>query len=645
MVTRNEPTRYEGVEYRLQFTALGMAAAFVILALQCWNLQVIRTEEFTAMATDNQITTIKLPSNRGIIYGRNGEILADNRASTDVVIVPGECKDSDGNSQLDTTLPKLARLLNISEDALRGKIENQRSYPFSQIVVKQEVSDADRIRIEEHSYALPGVFTDVKPQRRYLHGETGGQLLGYLGLISPTELETWGEVENYDQNDWVGKGGLERMYESSLRSFDGSAVVTQHARGSAQLRTGRQGNVVVASHDTRGHIMQELADQREDPIPGQDLHTTLDIDLQRYCEELLKGIQGSIVVLEVDTGGVLAMASSPSNFDPTVFVSPSRSGERQALLTQKPSPMRNRSYQENSAPGSVFKIMVAVAALEEGIVNKDTTYFCGGRYQGPSEAGSPRCHGRHGQTDMINAIAYSCDVYFYNVGNKMGIDKIHEWALKMGYGEKTGLDLPGEVAGIMPNKAWKQNHFRELPRGDRIWFPVETLHASIGQGYVTTTPLQNAVMIASVLNGGKVVVPHLAQGSYQQPIDLGIKQSTLDLVIAGMRKCITDPNRGTGRHINPTPLKVIGKTGTAQIAEKKHTEHYEDENDIPMELRDDAWFACSALDVEPRISVCIYYKHGLHGGTGAGPYGKKVLEYFYGREEQDAMVLAQGGAG
>ncbi len=641
MSTRNEPTRYEGVEYRIQFLALGLAAAFGLLCFQCWNLQVIQYEAINQQAENNQVRPIALPSNRGTIYGRGDVILADNRACTDIVFTPGECTDDAGQSRVDEVIVKLADLLDLSDEALREKVEAS-GHPFEQIVIKQEVTEADRIRIQEHAFALPGADTVVKPQRRYLHGETGGQLLGYLGLISPKELETWGEENDYDQNDWVGKGGLERMYESSLRSFDGSAMVTQHAWGSAQLRTSQHGNIVVASHDTGGHLMQELEGLRKDPIPGQPLYTTLDIDLQKYCEQLLKGIEGAIVVLEADTGGVLALASSPSNFDPTIFISPSRSSERVALMKQKPSPMRNRCYQENSAPGSTYKIMLATAALEEGIIDKNTTFFCGGSFKLPNVNRPWGCHGRHGQTDIVNAIAYSCDVFFYNVGYKMGIERMHDWGVKMGLGVNTGLDLPGEEAGIMPNAAWKAQYFKDKDRSEQIWYDGETLNSSIGQGYVTTTPLQCAVMQACVLNGGKLVVPHLARDEFQIPIELNLKQSTLDLVMQGMRKCITDPNRGTGRHIMPSPLKFVGKTGTAQIASKQFTKDMEDD-EIPYNMRDDAWFIASVLDVEPRVSVCIFFKHGLHGGTGAGPYGKKVLEYFYGREDNAPVVLAQEG--
>jgi penicillin-binding protein 2 len=622
---------------RVQWIAVAIALAMCLLCFKFWQLQIVEMHEYAELARDNQVWEKRLPSDRGMIYGRDGVVMADNRASADIVFVPGECTEE----ELPGVIEKISKLVNVPAEAIHSRVEAAKGAPFSQVFIKRDVTRADRIRVEEHSAALPGVLTVVRPQRRYLHGEVGGQVLGFLGQISQSELESL-KLEDYGQGDIVGKGGIERVYETDLRGHDGYAVVTKYATGRPQLETDRRGIPKVSSRDSEGHLLREEG-ARQSPVPGEPIYLTLDVDLQRHCEETLNGQVGSIVVLNADTGAIYALASNPS-FDPNVFVTRDPNCEnpetldncaRLALLkAPEPNPMFSRAYRENYPPGSVYKVLLAAAALEEGVIDEHTSYYCPGHFQ--LGAGGHRWHcwrrTGHGTVAVREALAFSCDVFFYNVGLKLGVNRIVSWSNKLGLGVKTGIDLPGEITGLIPSPDWKAKLFEGKAPSEKKWYDGDTVNLSIGQGSASATPLQNAVMMASIVNGGKRVRPYLNEALGPEISEPLISDGHIQIIEEGMRMCVekkAPPPTGTGKEAAVDGIVVIGKTGSAQIMSLKHHEKFATEEDIPYEFRDHAWFVAGVLDQEPRIAMCILVEHGHHGSSAAAPLAKGVIEYFY----------------
>jgi penicillin-binding protein 2 len=637
MPKEQEPRRYEGVEMRVQWIALTIAVAMCVLCMKFWQLQIVEMHEYAELARDNQVWEKRLPSDRGMIYGRNGMVMADNRASADIVFVPGECPEE----QREDVCRKLESLVNVPAEGILQRVEEQKGAPFSQVFVKRDVTRSDRIRVEEHSAALPGVVTVVRPQRRYLQGETGGHILGFLGQINQTELDSLKE-NGYQQGDIVGKGGVERQYETELRGQDGFAVVTKYATGRPQLETDRRGIPRVAARDSEGHLLREEG-TRSNPVPGDPVYLTLDVDLQRHCEDLLRKDIGAIVVLNADTGAVYALASMPT-FDPNVFVTRDPNCERPETLENcerlallrapDPNPMFSRAYRENYPPGSVYKVLLAAAALEEGIIDEHSSYFCPGHFQLGGGGRKWHCWRRsgHGTVAVREALAFSCDVFFYNVGLKLGVDKIVEWSHKLGMGVKTGIDLPGEIKALIPSREWKQEMFEGKPEWERNWYQGDTVNLSIGQGSASATPLQNTVMMAAIVNGGYRVRPYLNETLGPQVSERILSDRTIQIVQEGMRMCVekkSPPPTGTGKEAAVDGVVVIGKTGSAQVMSLKHHEQFATEEDIPYEFRDHAWFVAGVLDKEPRIALCILVEHGHHGSSAAAPLAKDIIEFFY----------------
>ncbi len=640
---RKGPERYPGVVWRLQLFAICVAVALGLLAWQLWQVQIVRQAEFTEQARDNMVRPQRLESDRGIIYGRNGNIIADNRAATDIVFVPGECPQD----AREAVAQRIDSLFNVEAAWLLERAEALQREPFTQITLKPDATRSDLVRVEELNHLLPGVISIARPQRRYHYGETAGAILGYLGEVNQAELEAWSDL-GYRMGDVVGKAGIELQYEHLLQGQDGFMMVTKYAAGRPQLRTNRIGLPVVAAYDSLGQPLEEL--NRRDPEPGQALHLTLDMPLQAFCEQRLRetGSVGAIVVLEADTGAVLAMASNPT-YDPSVFVTHGRGRERMALLEDSDRrPMAHRAYRAHYPPGSVYKILVAAAALEEGVVTPETSYYCPGHFQLGGRGHRWRCWRRsgHGNVAMVDALAYSCDVYFYNVGLKLGVDKIAEWSNRFGLGVPTGLDLPGELPGLIPTRAWKAALHADQPVWEQRWYDGETVNLSIGQGDATSTPLQCAVLMASVMNPGRRVRPFLNQAVGPLDTPRLLSDETLRVVQEGLRQCVVDgppAPTGTGQRAHLEGYDILGKTGTAQTVSLRHIQDYATVEDIPYEKRHHAWFVAGVMDREPNIAIAILIEHGHSGGKAAAPFAAEVISYFYEGDAQRA-IMAQAEA-
>jgi penicillin-binding protein 2 len=639
----NAPVRYVGVENRIQLMALVMTLAFGILCVQFWRLQVMNLSHFREMAEDNRVQTARISADRGVIYGRNDVILADNRASADIILVPGECPKERRVEVCET----LESLIGVSSEGLLQQCHTYRRSPFFQIVVKADVAKFERVRVEEHAYQLPGVSIVAHSRRRYVYGRTGGQLLGSLGEIGEKELRQW---KGYHIRDMIGRRGAEFMYEDLLHGQDGFVHVTQYASGRPQMRTDRLGKPYFAHRDSEGNLIEEA--YREDPVSGQALYLTVDIGLQAKCEELLLGKVGAIVVLDSDTGAVLSMASSPG-YNPNIFVNRDPNNERGKLLSAESNPMLNRAYRENYAPGSVFKIALAAAALEEDIIDEHTTFFCPGSFRLPNVSRPWYCwkRGGHGKVSIEEALAYSCDVFFYNVGRElslidetMGVDKIAQWAQQFGLGIKTGIDLPQEITGLIPTKAWKWEFNSDKERSERSWYPGETINLSIGQGSATTTPLQNAVMMAVIANGGRRVRPYLRRDRGPELSEKFLRSESVEIITRGMQMCVekdAPPPTGTGKSAHVPGFVILGKTGTAQVASLSVRQKYdENDEDIPYRLRHHAWFVAGVLNREPRIALCILVEHGDSASNVAAPLAREIITSFY---DADALRVASKG--
>ncbi|HOV76065.1 MAG TPA: penicillin-binding protein 2 [Candidatus Hydrogenedentes bacterium] len=647
------PSKKGGSEFRdKRIYSLGAALTllFAILATRLWDLQIVHWAEYRQKAEFNRLHPQRLKAPRGLIYGPDASVvLADNRPACDLVIIPAECREEN----LDDVCGRLERLLRIDAQSLKDKIEKSRRQRqvYRQIVVKQDISKDDLIRVEEYVYALPGVYAVARPQRRYLLGKTAGQILGYLGEINLDELAA---NEQYQLGDLIGRGGLEQMYEEDMHGTDGQLVVNVYASDTRpQLRTDATGQPDIDRIiDSYGRKLKEEPDFRVEPVPGRSIFTTLDVELQAYCEALLEGQVGAIAVLEADTGAVLALASVPC-YDPSVFVTHGRNRQRNEALTAKPNPMVNRCFRETYAPGSTFKVMLATAALEEGVIDEHSTFYCPGFFQLPGVNRRWRCwnHSGHGAVNVVDALAFSCDVFFYNVGLKLGVDKIVEWSHKLGLGVKTGIDLPSEVEGLIPSREWKERQLKKLyPNNpwEWKWYPGNTVNLAIGQGEAAATPLQCAVMMAAIINGGHRVRPYLnkAVGPHVSEPFIGAK--ALEIVRAGMRKCVekeAPAPSGTGKAAKVPGMIVLGKTGSAQMVSLEQHKEYAKEEDIPYALRDHAWFVCGVLDREPKMAICILVEHGHHGSSAAAPLAKQVIEHFYGRARGGNMNIASGGIG
>lgn len=640
LLAKPEKKQIAGFDWRVRLIALGLLIAGGILVARLAHLQIVQGDQYAVQAKENRIHSILLRAQRGTIYGRGGTVLASNRAAYDLFLVPKECQGYE-----EDICARLEHLVGTDADALMGEIEEHRHEPYTQIEVKRDITRTELSRVEEMAYCLPGVGTLVRPQRRYHYGRVGGQLMGWLNEIGRAELD---EMPKYRRGDLIGRAGLEMAYEDTLKGTHGRMVVTRYNLGMPQIRTDAYGNLRMVS-DQRGRRV--VVEDRNDPISGRPIHVSLDIALQAKAEEILGTERGAIVVLNAETGEVLALASMPG-YDPNTFVDADQQHEKRAvaaLLSNKDhlKRMRHRAFQEHYAPGSVFKVMMATAALEEGVITRDTTFFCPGHFSLGNTTWRCWKRGGHGNIAVVDALAYSCDVFFYNVGLELGVERIDAWAEKMGLGTTTGIDLPREDKGLVPSPAWKNVEYAHLNPWDRAWQPGETVNLSIGQGQCALTPLQTAVMMSCIVNGGKRVRPYLDMDLSPQLSEPFISPETIATVREGMRKCVAkhDFPSGTGRRADIEGLFVIGKTGTAQVVSRSAYAGYDDELDIPYNLRDHAWFVAGVLDAEPPIAVAVLFEHGLHGSSGAAPMAGEIIDFFYNKRVTDSIYVADAAEG
>jgi penicillin-binding protein 2 len=605
----------EWYKQRIAGVIICVLAAFVVIFIRLIYLQVIRGNEFRRLSLNNSIRLQSIDPPRGRLYDRNRNLLVDNRPSFDVRIT---LKDAE---PLASTLAKLSQHINIPADALMSKIKQSVGVSaYKPLLLSQDIGRDALAAVEVHKFDLPGVSVNVNLLRNYIYERSAAHLIGYLSEINSEELKS-GAYPDLRSGDLIGKFGAEKVYENHLRG----------KRGGRQVEVNANGLVV--------RILKTV-----DAEPGHNVYLTIDKVLQSRSEELLDGVVGAAVAIEPDSGYILALASSPS-FDQNSFVGGITHQKWDSLISNPFRPMSNRAIQGEYAPGSTYKIITALAGLEEGVIDTETIFFCPGHYRFGNRVYRCWKKGGHGSVDIIKAVEESCDVFFYQVGQRLGVDRLAFYAKAAGLGSPTGIFLDQEARGLIPTAAWKKR------RTGVPWQKGETLSIAIGQGFNLATPLQMAVLVAAVANGGKRYRPmilnsiQLADGQILQerkPKLVGkipVSQSTLDLVKLGLWRVVNAEN-GTARGSRLEDIDISGKTGTTQVISRKEDDPLAEE-DVPIHLRAHAWFVGYAPSEKPTIAVAVVVEHGEHGSGAAAPIAREMIKTYLRKKPVNTQLATQ----
>ena len=552
---------------------------FMVSIVGLFYTQIINYETYKELSERNRIRVLPLEAPRGKMYDRNGILLVSNRIAFDIEVIAKEIEDEE------ETIRVLSKVLKVDKKTISLSMKESHKRPFVPVKIAEDVGKEKAIYAEEILIDLPGVIVTTRPLRNYIYGEDFSHITGYLGKISEEELTRY-KTYGYRMQDLVGKDGIERVYNEYLRGQNG----------------GLQMEV-----DSRGRQLRVLA--VKDPKPGENIYLTIDSELQKFCKNLLSEKAGAIVVIDAKTGATLSLVSSPT-FDPNVFVSSENSRNILKLLNDtKAFPMFDRAIKGTYSPGSVFKIIIAAAALDSGLFNTSSTFSCSGSYRVGDRVFNCWREEGHGTIILEEALKYSCNVFFYQLGILVGPERISEYALKFGLGKATGIDLPGEDSGLVPNESWKQKVLRSP------WFRGETANYAIGQGYLLVTPIQISVALAAIANGGNLARPYVVDriGDVkfrQEDIrEIGIAKDTIDAIREGLFKVVNERG-GTGVYARSKNVIMAGKTGTAQ--NPRGISH--------------AWFAGFAPFEGDSISIVVFLEHGGKGGLDPAKFAKGIAE-------------------
>lgn len=614
----------QSAERRLLFrrgaiAGLFMLALFGVLAGRLAHLQVNSYQHYMTLSQENRIKLVALPPPRGLIYDRNGVVLAENRPSFRLALTPEEVKD------IDATLAQLAEIIDLSEaDISRFRELLSRTRRFEEIPLKLRLTEEDVAQLAVNRHRFPGVEVQAQATRYYPLGEVAAHAIGYVGRINAQELQRLteqGRAADYSGSSHIGKLGIEHYYQDLLHGSVGVEKVETNALG---------------------RVIRTL--ERTPPVPGSDIHLSLDIRLQQAAEEALGDYTGAIVAIAPKTGEILAFVSQP-NYDLNLFVNGIDIETYRSLQEDPGTPLFNRALRGQYPPGSTVKPLVALAALHHGAVRSHDHIYCPGYYTLPGVDHRFRDWKRsgHGRMNLTEAVAQSCDVYFYDLAYKVGIDDLSEFLQEFGLGHRTGIDLTGELPGLMPTRAWKRAN-----RG-QPWFHGETLITGIGQGFMLATPLQLAEATATLANRGIRIRPHLrrAVGApdddsrpapivelQHEPIVLQDMQHWGD-VIESMRQVVhgrTGSARAIGRGL---AYEIAGKTGTAQVFGIAQDAKY-DASKLARELHDHGLFVTFAPIEDPEIALAVVVEHGGSGSGVAAPIARQVLDAYMELKRRDA---------
>lgn len=597
----------EWYKQRVIISMLFVAAAFIVLFVRLFYLQVIKGDELRRLSENNCIRLQSTDPPRGLIFDRNGVLLVDNRPSFDLNIILKDAKP------VKDTIQKLSRIIHVPESELTSKIASDKhSSSYKPIVLKQDIGRDLLAVVETRRYDLPGIGVNIKARRHYINKLSAAHLIGYLGEINSDELKS-SKYSALKPGDYIGKFGIEKAFESFLRG----------KRGGRQVEVNVMGQVV--------GVLKTVEAQA-----GNNIYLTIDHILQQQAETLLKDAAGAVVAMDPGTGHILALASSPP-FDQNLFVNGMSHEQWEALITNPFSPMENKAIQGEYPPASTFKIITAIAGLEEGVVDENFTVYCPGHYKFGNRIYRCWKKGGHGDVDLVKALTESCDVYFYQLGQKLKIDRIASYASSCGLGSPTGINLDHEAAGLIPTSIWKKRH-TGMP-----WQPGETLSVAIGQGYDLVTPLQMVVLTSAVANGGIRYKPlilmeirtgkgkTIIKGEAQAVGKLPISKQTLAMIKKCLWEVVNHP-KGTGRIARIDGIDVSGKTGTAQLVERKDDDT-ESETEISDHHKAHAWFVSYAPSIDPKIAVAVIVEHGEHGSSAAAPIARDIIKTYLKKDE------------
>jgi penicillin-binding protein 2 len=561
-------------------------ALFFVLIIRLWQLQILQGNEYRKLSEENRLRVVKVAAPRGIIYDRNGIPLVKNTPYYSVSLNPQVLERVD--------LAALAELLKVDRDSLAERVKEYAGRSlYEPLKLKEGLSTKEIALIEARRSDFPGLSIDVDVTREYLFGSVGSHLIGYLG--KPNEFQAQSpDFKDVPSDAFIGQWGVERLYDKQLRGTPGGKVIEVDALGrELRLLEGRS------------------------PMRGNDVWLAMDIQVQKEAEDAFGDKTGAMVAIKPDTGELVVLISKPS-FDPNMFARGIKKKQWEELNQNRRLPLLNRALQSQYPPGSTFKIVTAVAGLEEGAIDEHARVTCnGGISYGKWHFGCWRKTG-HGTVSLQRALVESCDVYFYDVGRKLGIDKIAVYARELGLGNGSGLQLVKERRGLVPDTKWKEGTRHQQ------WYLGETFNASIGQGYVATTPFQMAQLTSTFANGGYVYRPSLLKMA-DKPVPEGkvkIKQETLDTVKRGLCGVVNESG-GTGYAAKSSLVSICGKTGTAQVVGLRKESKY-----LPEMQRDHAWFVAFAPAETPEIALSVMVEHGGHGGAAAAPIAKKAIEAY-----------------
>lgn len=586
-------------------------ATMLLLVSRMVQLQVVDHEHFTTLSRENRVKLVPLPPTRGLIYDRNGVLLAQNRPAYSLEITPEQVEDLQG------TLSELAKVIEIGEEDLeRFWRLKERKRRFDSVPIRIDLSQDETAQFAVHRHGFPGV--DIKAQllRHYPHDVKTNHVLGYVGRISQADLEQI-DASNYAGTSHIGKNGVEKTYESALHGVVGLEQVEVNAAG-RQVRTLEQST----------------------PEPGVDVHLHLDIGLQEVAMRAFGDNNGAAVAINPKNGGVLAFVSQPG-YNPNQFVEGISTKNYRALQQDENRPLYNRALRGQYPPGSTVKPFMGLAGLERGAITYDHSIFCPGFYQLPGNVHRYRDwkKGGHGSMDLESAIVQSCDVYFYRLAHDLGIDQLHDYLSQFGFGDRTGIDLTGESTGLLPSRDWKRRARR------KPWYPGETLIMGIGQGYYLATPLQLAAATAAIANNGTFYTPHVVDylrdrdsgeinpiPPHAELIPIGAQQNWED--VRNAMRDVVEGARGTAKRIRSDRYQIAGKTGTAQVFTVAQDAEYE-EDELDKKLRDHALFIAYAPVEDPQIAVAVVVENGGHGGAVAAPIARQIMDAYLLREDAE----------
>ena len=605
-----------GIERKLIIIISFVVLVFLFLVLFFWHLQILHHSRYQRLADNNRIRLVQMPATRGIITDRNGIILADSTPDYSIAVIR-----EDVEKDVEDTVRALSAVLERdSETALKRFRENDVGVPYRPIRAFDHLDEREVALFEANQDSFPGAVMLVAPRRYYPYGNTAAHLIGYVGEISKEQIDS-GDYPGAVKGDTIGKNSLEKSFDTYLRGEDGGRQVEVDARG-------REISILGVT----------------EPSPGADIRLTLDIRIQTELERALGSDRGAGVVLMAQSGEVLAMVSLPA-FNPNEF-SLRMTRERWNEIVSDPGhPLQNKALQGMYPPGSTFKVVTAIAALMEGAIDPEEVLHCSGGYYYGRRMYRDWKQSGHGKVNLRKGIVESCDVFFYQAGERTGVNALAKWASILGLGRKSGIDLPGEEEGLVPSPDWK------LKERGEPWFPGETLSASIGQGYVLVTPLQLANLYATVARKGIQMDPFLVnriadvKGLELYRRDPMVRRETeipadvWEKIIDALEGVVNDP-KGTGRASRIPGVRVAGKTGTAQVV--RIQERSDEESDIPYELRDHGWFAAFAPVPNPKFVAVVIVEHGGHGSSSAAPVVSRVLkrclEYYPPERVGEALV-------